>query len=146
MLIGNVTRDPNLRYTAQNTAVCSFGLATNRTWVGADGKEKQEQVEFHNIVAWAKLADICGSLLHKGDKVYIEGRLQTRAWKGEDGVEKKTTEVIAENMLLLRTASGQMAGKATSDDDDKDLMKKVEATKMPEEDFDVEDVSDDVPF
>nr|MDQ3008093.1 single-stranded DNA-binding protein [bacterium] len=73
-LIGNLTRDPNLRYTPNSTAVCSFSIATNRTWTPADGGEKQEKVEYHNIVAWSKLADICGQLLHKGDKVYVEGR------------------------------------------------------------------------
>ncbi len=107
MLIGNLTRDPNLRYTPNNTAVCSFSIATNRTWVGADGGEKQERVDFHNIVAWSKLADICGQLLHKGDKVYVEGRLQSRDWKGDDGVERKTTEIVIDNMLLLRSPSGQ---------------------------------------
>lgn len=136
MLIGNLTRDPNLRYTPANTAVCSFGIATNRTWTNADSGEKQENVEFHNIVAWSKLADICGQLLHKGDKVYVEGRLQTRDWKGDDGVDRRTTEVVIENMILLRSVSG--APEAGDDD------------SLPEEagqpDFDAEDVSDDVPF
>ena len=77
-LIGNLTRDPELRYTPQGTPVCTFGLATNRSWMPTDGKERQEEVEFHNIVAWSKLAELCGELLAKGRKVYIEGRLQTR--------------------------------------------------------------------
>ena len=138
-LIGNLTRDPNLRYTAANTAVCSFGIATNRTWAGADGGEKQEQVEFHNIVAWSKLADICGQLLHKGDKVYVEGRLQTRKWEGDDKVERRTTEVVIENMILLKSVSGNTG------DYNSDSSGAPEDAQLPEG-FDAEDVSDDVPF
>lgn len=99
-LIGNLTRDPELRYTASGVAVCSFGLATNRQWT-TDTGEKKEEVEFHNLTAWNKLADICGQLLKKGRKVYIEGRLQTRTWAGADGVQKKTTEIIVLDMILL---------------------------------------------
>lgn len=138
MLIGNLTRDPNLRYTPNNTSVCSFGIATNRTWTPTDGGEKQERVEFHNIVAWSKLADICGQLLHKGDKVYVEGRLQTRDWKGDDGQERKTTEVVIDNMILLRSPSG--ASYEGGDDVDTQDM------EMPEEVSEAEDVADDVPF
>jgi single-strand DNA-binding protein len=106
MLIGNLTRDPNLRYTPNNAAVCSFGIATNRSWTPADGGEKQERVDFHNIVAWSKLADICGQLLHKGDKVYVEGRLQTRDWKAQDGTDRRITEIVIDNMILLRSSRG----------------------------------------
>ena len=102
-LIGNLTRDPNLRYTPNNTSVCSFGIATNRTWASADGGDKQERVEYHNIVAWSKLAEICEQLLHKGDKVYVEGRLQTREWKTDDDQERRTTEIVIDNMILLKS-------------------------------------------
>ncbi len=101
MLIGNLTRDPNLRFTPSGTAVCSFGLATNRTWSPADGGEKIEKAEFHNIVAWGKLADICGQLLHRGDKVYVDGRIQTRDWKTDDGQDRRITEIVIDNMMLL---------------------------------------------
>lgn len=141
-LIGNLTRDPNLRYTGNNTAVCSFGLATNRTWTPTEGGEKQERVEYHNIVAWAKLADICGQLLHKGDKVYVEGRLQTRDWKGDDGVERRITEVVIENMILLRSSRG---GAGQSDDsgyDEAPADDKAPADAPAGDD----DISDDVPF
>ncbi len=100
MLIGNLTRDPNLRFTPSGTAVCSFGLATNRSW-STDSGEKEERVDFHNIVSWAKLAEICGQLLHKGDKVYVEGRIQTRDWKTNDGADRRITEIIIDNMILL---------------------------------------------
>lgn len=104
-LIGNLTRDPELRTTPQGTSVCSLGLATNRVYTDAQG-QKQEQVEFHNIVAWAKLADICGQYLAKGRRVFIEGRLQTREWTGQDGVKRRSTEIVAEDMIMLDRAPG----------------------------------------
>lgn len=100
MLIGNLTRDPELRYTAQGTAVCNFGLATNRYWVTETG-EKKEETEFHRLVAWNKLAELCSQLLAKGRKVYVEGRLQSRSWTGADGVQRKTTEIIISDMVIL---------------------------------------------
>ncbi len=146
MLIGNLTRDPNLRYTPNGTAVCSFGIATNRSWTPADGGEKQEKVEFHNIVAWSKLADICGQLLHKGDKVYVEGRLQTRDWKGDDGQERKTTEIVIDNMMLLSNSRGGTSG-ARSDSSMGDETPAPTTTAAPSDEVsDVEDVADDIPF
>lgn len=150
MLIGNLTRDPNLRYTPNSTAVCSFGIATNRSWTPADGGEKQEKVEFHNIVAWSKLADICGQLLHKGDKVYVEGRLQTRDWKGDDGQERKTTEIVIDNMMLLssgRGGSGSTSSSRSSDDSSSSSNDDFEDSSSSKDSVSqVEDVSDDIPF
>lgn len=100
ILIGNLTRDPELRYTPQGTAVCTIGVATNRQWTTESG-EKKEDVEFHRLVAWNKLAEICANLLKKGRKVYVEGRLQTRSWQGQDGAQRTTTEIILSDMLLL---------------------------------------------
>lgn len=100
LLIGNLTRDPELRYTAQGTAVCNFGLATNRYWVTESG-EKKEETEFHRIVAWNKLAELCAQLLAKGRKVYVEGRLQTRTWTGADGAQRTTTETVISDMVIL---------------------------------------------
>ena len=100
MLIGNLTRDPEMRYTPQGTAVCTFGVATNSSWT-TDTGEKKENVEFHNIVAWNKLAEICAQLLKKGKKVYVEGRLATRSWQGTDGTQKQRTEVVISDMLIL---------------------------------------------
>jgi single-strand DNA-binding protein len=104
LLIGNLTRDPECRYTPNQTLVCSFGVATNREWVN-DGGEKQSSVEYHNLVVWSKLAEICKNLLHKGHKVYVEGRLQTRDWQTKDGQPRRTTEVVVENMILLTSKS-----------------------------------------
>ena len=105
MLIGNLTRDPELRYTPQGTAVCTFGLATNREWVDASG-QKQEGVEFHKIVAWNKLAEICSQLLFKGRKAYVQGRLQTRNWQGQDGAERTTTEIVIDEMIAFGEGKG----------------------------------------
>ena len=99
-LIGNLTRDPELRYTPQGTAVCTFGMATNRQWT-TDTGEKREEADFHRIVAWNKLAELCAQLLSKGRKVFIEGRLQTRNWTAQDGTRRQTTEVVASDMILL---------------------------------------------
>ncbi len=99
-LIGNLTRDPELRYTPQGTAVCSFGLATNRQWT-TDGGEKREDVEFHKIVAWQKLAELCAQLLSKGRKTFVEGRLQTRKWQTKDGQDRTTTEIVIHEMIIL---------------------------------------------
>ena len=100
LLIGNLTRDPELRYTPSGVAVCTFGMATNRSWKNSSG-EIQEATEFHRIVAWAKLAELCSQWLFKGRKVFVEGRLQTRDWTGQDGNKRITTEVVIDSMLIL---------------------------------------------
>lgn len=99
-LIGNLTRDPELRYTPNGTAVCSFGLATNRSWK-TDSGEKHDEAEFHNIVAWNKLAELCSQFLVKGRKVFVEGRLATRTWTGQDGQQRNRTEIVISDMILL---------------------------------------------
>lgn len=101
MLIGNLTRDPELRYTPQGNAVCSFTVATNRSWQPSEGGERREETEFHRIVAWNKLGELCSQLLSKGRKVYVEGRLQTRSWQTADGQNRQTTEVVITDMNLL---------------------------------------------
>lgn len=99
-IIGNLTRDPEMRYTPNGNAVCSFGVATNRRWRDKDGNN-QDETQFHDIVAWGKLAEIISQILHKGNKVYIEGRLQTRQWEGQDGAKRSRTEIVAENFVAL---------------------------------------------
>jgi len=100
LLIGNLTRDPELRYTPQGTAVVTFGLATNRTWVTESG-ERREDTEFHRIVAWNKLAELCAQLLFKGRRVFVEGRLSTRRFVGTDNQERQITEIVIDDMLIL---------------------------------------------
>jgi len=99
-IIGNLTRDPEMRQIPGGQVVTSFSIATNFTWTDQSG-QKQDRAEFHNIVAWRKLAEICGQYLKKGSKVYIEGKLQTRSWEAEDGSKKYRTEIVADNMIML---------------------------------------------
>ena len=100
ILIGNLTRDPELRYTPSGTAVCTIGLATNRSWTTQTGETKEE-TEFHRIVAWNKLAELCSQLLSKGRKVYVEGRLATHSWTAQDGAQRTTTEIVIDDMIIL---------------------------------------------
>lgn len=163
VLIGNLTRDPELRYTPQGSAVCTFGVATNRQWT-TDSGEKKEDVEFHRIVSWNKLAEICAQLLKKGRKVYLEGRLQTRSWNAQDGTQRTTTEIVISEMILLDSRregdTYDIPDSAMGDIDmqeaPKDEVKKVEAKKEPakktkaavakEEKKGEEASEDDIPF
>lgn len=99
-LIGRLGRDPEVRHTTSGSAVASFSLATDERWTDADGN-RQTRTEWHNIVAWRKLAEICGQYLRKGRLVFIEGRIQTREWDDRDGNKRRTTEIIASNMQML---------------------------------------------
>ena len=118
ILVGNLTRDPEVRYTPQGNAVASFGVATNREWT-ING-EKKEVVDFHNVVAWNKLAELCGQLLAKGSKVYIEGRLQTRDWTTDDGTKRYKTEVVTDEMIVLSSRRSDSADHRDSERADED--------------------------
>lgn len=111
MIIGNLTRDPETRTTPTGQTVCNFSVATSSQWTNAAG-QKQERVEYHPIVAWGKLAEICSQYLAKGRKVYVEGRLQTREWEAQDGAKKQRTEIVAENMIMLDRGPASAAGAA----------------------------------
>jgi len=100
ILIGNLGKDPEIRYTQSGAAVVNFSIATTERWKGQDGQQ-QEQTEWHNIVAWKRLAEICSEFLSKGSKVYIEGKLQTRKWQDKDGNDRYTTEIVARDMQML---------------------------------------------
>ena len=108
IIIGRVTRDPETRTTPSGQQVANFGIATNRVWTSQDG-QKQEKVEFHNIVAWRRLGEICGQYLLKGQLVMIEGHLETRDWEGQDGIKRTRTEIIAENMQMGPRPGGASA-------------------------------------
>lgn len=99
-LIGNLTRDPEARQIPGGTNVTTFGVATNYSWTDPSG-QKKDKAEFHNIVAWRKLGEICAQYLRKGSKVFVEGRLQTREWQGEDGVKRSRVEIVLDNMIML---------------------------------------------
>lgn len=106
-LIGNLTRDPEVRYTPNGAAVATFSIATNRSYV-SDG-ERKEEVDFHRVVAWNKLAELCQQLLKKGNRVFVSGRLQNRTWE-QDGQNRNITEIVLEDMILLTSRSGGEAG------------------------------------
>jgi len=150
ILLGNLTRDPVLRYTPQGTAVADFGIATNREWV-ANG-EKQEVADFHNIVAWAKLGELCNQLLRKGSKVYVEGRLQTRDWQTDTGEKRYKSEIVITEMVLLSGGKDMNAsdgGVTPAKTDSAETSKDAPETEMNEEidldellagtDFDIEE-------
>ena len=110
ILVGNLGRDPEVRYTKSGQAVASFSIATSEKWTNKDTGEKEEKTEWHRITAWGKLGEICGEYLSKGKQVYIEGRLETREWEDNDGNNRQTTEVIANNMTMLgQSGSGHEA-------------------------------------
>lgn len=100
ILLGNLTRDPELKYTPAGTAVCTFGVATNRTWTTQDGQTK-EDVQYHRVVAWQKLAELCGKLLTKGRKVYLEGRITYRSFTGKDGQQRSITEIVLDDFIVF---------------------------------------------
>ena len=100
MFMGNITRDPELKYLPNGTAVTTFTVASNRSYKPKDG-EKKEEVTFMRIVVWGKRAESCGEYLHKGSSVFVEGRIQNRTWEGEDGQKKYSTEIVADNVQFL---------------------------------------------
>jgi len=157
-LIGNLTRDPELRYTPSGTPVCTFSLATNRQWVTENG-EKKEDVEFHRLVAWQKLAEICGKFLTKGRKVWIQGRLQTRSWIGQDNQQRQTTEIVVEDMIILDAprTSGEVEivksqpsqlVEAVQEAPKKRAKKVQEETEIKEESVEIKEevAPDEIPF
>ena len=138
MLIGNLTRNPELRTIPSGQSVCSFGIATNRQWTNQQTGQKQEQVEFHNIVAWGKLAEICNQYLVKGKKVYAEGRMQTREWEGQDGIKRQRTEIVLENMIMLDRGPAGSGGAATASKATETI--EVESTPASVEEIKTEDI------
>ena len=104
-IIGNLTREPELKQTQGGQSVCTFGVATNRSWKDSSG-QKREEAEFHNVVFWGRLAEICAEYLKKGSKVYIDGRLQTRNWEDDAGTKHYRTEIVGDNMIILSPKNG----------------------------------------
>lgn len=138
MIIGNVTRDPELKNTPSGQSVVSFSVATNLIWNDQSGQQ-QKKTEFHNIIAWRKLAEVCAKYLHKGSKVFIEGRLQTTDWTGNDGVKRYRTEIVAENMIMLD-------GRNNSTPNSDNRNNNEEIIEIPEEPADEEIRVENIPF
>ncbi|NDK08629.1 single-stranded DNA-binding protein [Candidatus Gracilibacteria bacterium] len=138
-VIGRVTSDVELRTTPNGQNVTSFSVATNRSWVDGSGM-KQEQAEFHNIVIWGKLAEIASQYLQKGKRVFVEGRLQTRAWEAQDGTKRYKTEIIGDNMIMLDSNTGGAVAQSdtSSSSNDTPAIKKTEPKK--EEEINIEDI------
>ena len=158
-ILGNLTRDPELRQTAGGQAVCSFGVATNRRYTDKSG-QKQEQVEFHNLVAWGRTAEVIAQYLRKGSMVLVEGRLQTRSWQDQQGVKHWKTEVIVDAMQMgPRTGGAGQTGGAGGGQKSGDGMAQssppMQEQKSPQEEqtpiIDIADDSEeidvkDIPF
>ncbi|MHC1716985.1 MAG: single-stranded DNA-binding protein [Candidatus Dojkabacteria bacterium] len=142
LLIGNLTRDPEMRYTNSGTPVVTFGMATNKSWKDSEGETK-ELAEFHNLVAWNKMAEICQQLLAKGMKIYIDGSLSTRSWEGEDGATKYKTEIRVNDMILLDSKGKQGVG--TDGVEDKRESKSDDVEKVEEKKEEVEQVTEETP-
>jgi single-strand DNA-binding protein len=147
ILIGNLGRDPEVRYTPSGAAVCNVTLATTRSWKNKESGDKQEETEWHRIVFYDRLAEIAGEYLKKGKQVYIEGRLKTRKWADKDGVEKYTTEIIASEMTMLGSREGSGAPSAEGAEGRSAPPSRAPAGKPAAKSatgFD--DMDDDIPF
>lgn len=131
-IVGNLTRDPEMRTIPSGQSVTSFSVATNRRWKDKDGAT-QDQTEFHNVVAWGKLAEIANQYLKKGNKVYIEGRLQTRSWDGQDGNKRNRTEIVAENMIFLTPKGAPVEHDSVPSDDEVSANAGTQIEDVPEE-------------
>jgi len=142
MIIGRLTRDPELRNTPTGKAVATVSVATSRIWVDAKG-QKQKQAEFHNVVLWGKLAEIANQYLRKGGKVYMEGRLQTREWTGQDGVKRYRTEIVGESMIMLDSRPAGAVGSASAHDT---ASEPTVMPEMPQEVIEEEVKVEDIPF
>ena len=140
MIIGNLTRDPESRTTPSGQTVTNFAVATNFTWTDQSG-QKQEKAEFHNVVAWRKLAEIIAQYLKKGSKVYIEGRLQTRSWDdAATGAKKYRTEIIADNMIMLDKADGLSRSAVATQTQPAPADDYSQAQPAPADEINVEDI------
>jgi single-strand DNA-binding protein len=157
ILIGNLGRDPETRYTQGGSAVARFSIATSESWRDKQTGEQQERTEWHNVVCFARLAEIAGEYLKKGSKVYIEGRIQTRKWQDQNGQDRYTTEIIANEMQMLdsrggggggggfdQEASPRAAGTAPAGSNPNRGKMRENAPPPPAGDLD--DLDDDIPF
>jgi single-strand DNA-binding protein len=151
IIIGNLGRDPEVRYTPSGAAVCNVSVATTRNWKNRDSGEKQEETEWHRVVFYDRLAEIAGEYLKKGRPVYVEGRLKTRKWQDKEGKDNYTTEIIAEQMQMLGSREG-MGGGAGGGGDDHGEPRSAPAPRAPaskpaaKSATGFDDMDDDIPF
>jgi len=149
-IIGHLTRDPEMRSTATGQSVANFSVATNRRWTSREG-EQQEETEFHDVVAWGKLAEIAVQIFKKGNLSYIEGRLQTRSWEAQDGNKRQRTEIVADNLINLQprsvsgtgstsTPAGLEQKPADKKSQDVKALPKSKKVEQEEEEIDIDDI------
>jgi single-strand DNA-binding protein len=147
-IIGHLTRDPELRTTPNGQNVSSFSVATNRRWTDASGAQ-QDAAEFHDVVAWGKLAEIAATIFHKGNRAYVEGRLQTRNWEAQDGSRRSRTEIVAENLINLspRRDASTTPKTDVGEEDQSPKEEKVEKVKAAASAAETEEIDiNDIPF
>jgi single-strand DNA-binding protein len=139
-ILGNLTKDPEMRYTPNGQAVTSFSIATNRRWKGRDGAADGEATEYHEVVVWGKQAETITPMLKKGEPVYLEGRLQTRSWEGQDGAKRYKTEIVAETVIVLGTKGGHSTSSYSPAPADEEKPAAKSKAKVEEEEIDIEDI------
>ncbi len=153
IVMGNLTRDPELRTTPNGQSVTSFAVATNRSWNDASG-ERRDEVEYHEVVAWGKLAELVSNYLSKGRRVLVVGRLQTRSWDGQDGAKRQRTEIVASDITFVDRAgdNSQVPSSAGEESQERKPSAKPSAAKKKADDVVIEDLGDgeinldDIPF
>ncbi len=143
VLIGNLTRDPELKYTPTGTAVCTFGIATNRSWTTNDGQTK-EDVQYHRVVAWQKLAELCGKILNIGRKVFVEGRMTYRTFTGKDGIQRTIAEIVLDDFIVFGDGRKMAETVQTTSTNEVVTTKTEENKTEPTKDEAVN--PDDIPF
>jgi single-strand DNA-binding protein len=150
MLIGHLGKDPEVRYTASGKAVATFTLATSQQWRDQDGND-QERTEWHRIVAWGRLGEVCGEYLSKGRQAFIEGRIQTRDWEDQDGNKRTTVEIVANDLILLGGGGGQAQNRAPSEGQRRQpsggqSRGPAQAPRRQDDKYDPPPPEDDIPF
>jgi single-strand DNA-binding protein len=149
ILVGRLGQDPELKYTPSGMAVCNFSLATSDSWTDKNG-QKQERTEWHRVVVWGKLAELCGQYLAKGRQAYLEGALQTRSWEGKDGQKRYTTEINAKTVQFLGGAAATGATNNAGMNNNQGMNQEMPGNDMMNQDYDIASDSsftaDDIPF
>jgi len=150
-IIGNLGQDPEVRYTQNSTAIANLSIATSESWNDKQTGEPREQTEWHRCVAYRRLAEVCGEYLKKGSKVYVEGKLQTRKWEGQDGVERYTTEIIINDMQMLDSRGGQGGqssgqGGGYQNNQNQQPQQSKQGSQQPQNQGGNQDFDDDIPF
>ena len=145
-LLGNLTRDPELRYTPNGNPVIGFSIATNRQWTNKETQEKQEFVDYHDIVFWGKAAEIISQYIRKGSKILVQGRLQTRSWEGKDGIKRYKTEIVGNDFVLFGKKGDEAPAKAVPAKPEEKPAEKAAEPKKADEKKSEKIKPDDIPF